>query len=278
MVSCVPTLPAPAVVGQLVNLCGVDCATPHLRTSSSTITKTVNEEGFMWSTSKDSGHHTYGCEGDHLITLFQCDLCIFQNLKHRNLTRQDTLLLGCIHQVNLDTLWGREASTMDSTRHSIIHLLRLWEQLQVFPNLPCIGPHPVADNFGYAVAIAMILKSRDEGHYTTQQQYETIHKLQADYTNTSMSSLARTQDLHTVGGDTPKYSLSQCPTHSLWFEMFTKGCLSRMGQEIHQEMAISVPVIHALLQDLERDWAASSTPSERRHLASLGAFLCIAFC
>jgi hypothetical protein len=232
----------------------------------------------MWTPIKDSGRHTYGRDGDHLITPFQCDLCIFRNLMNHNPLPNDTLLLACIRQVNLDALWGREPSTVDSTKRSVNQLLNLWQQLNVTPTLPIIGPHPVADTFGYAVAIAMVLKSRDKGRYAAHQQYETIRKLRAGYTNTYMSSVAGTQDLHTVGGDTLKYSLSKCPTHSLWFERFTKGCLSRMGQEIRQDMAISLPVMHALLHNLEQDWLAATSPAAQRFLASIGAFVCIAFC
>lgn len=196
----------------------------------------------------------------------------------RNPSSHDAVLLACIRQVNLDALWGRETSTVDSTKRSTNQLLQLWKQLNVPPTLPHIGPHPVEDTFGYAVAIAMVWKSRDKGRYAAHQQYETIRKLRAGYTNTYMSSVAGTQDSHTVGGNTPKYFLSKCPTHSLWFERFTHGCLSRMGQEIRQDMAISIPVMHALLQDLERDWQNSSSLVERRPLASIGAFICIAFC
>jgi len=69
-----------------------------------------------------------------------------------------------------------------------------------------------------------------------------------------MSSLEGAANLHTVGADTAKHYLSQCPTHSLWFEQFSKGCLSRMGQEVRQDMALSVPVIMELLRHLEQDW------------------------
>jgi hypothetical protein len=136
----------------------------------------------------------------------------------------------------------------------------------------------LTDNFGYAVAIGMLIKSRDKGRYSSHQQYETIRKLRAGYTNVYMGSLVGTNQYHTVGGDTAKNSISQCPTHSLWFERFSKGCLSRMGQDIRQDTAISVPVMLALLHDLETDWFSAITPAFRRWVASLGAFLCIAFC
>ena len=135
------------------------------------------------------------------------------------------------------------------------------------------------DTFGYAVPITMVLKSRDHGRYASYQQYNTIRKSKSGYTNVyRVVSLAGCQDHHTIGGDSLKVFLSQCPAHSTWFEHFTHGCLSRMGQEIHQDTAISLPVMQALLADLEQEGAATNQPIEHQHLASIGAFCCIAFC
>jgi hypothetical protein len=197
---------------------------------------------------------------------------------HRNPSSHDAFLLACIRQANLDALWGRETGTVDANRRSIKQLLSCWSQVDVSPTLPAIGPYPLKDTFGYAVAIAMLIKSRDKGRYADYQQYETIRKLRACFTNVHGASLAGTQELHTLGGDTPKYYMSTCVTHSLWFERFSRGCLSRMGQVVRQDMAISVPVIHALLQNLSRDWQCLLSPPARHLVASLGAFICIAFC
>jgi hypothetical protein len=124
----------------------------------------------------------------------------------------------------------------------------------------------------------MILKSTDKGHYAPYQQFETIRKLRAGFTNTYMSSLVGSTNFHTVGGDMAKHYLSQCPTHSLWFERLSKGCLSCMGQEIRQDTALSTPVILALLRDLEMDWDVCPDMEARRPLCTLGAYICIAFC
>jgi hypothetical protein len=179
---------------------------------------------------------------------------VFRTLLGRNPTPQDGLLSACICQVNLDALWGRKATTVDANRRAINQILLMWHRLQVPPNLPALGPHPLQDTFGYGIAIAMILKSTDKGRYAPYQQFETIRKLRAGFTNTYMSSLVGSTNFHTVGGDTAKHYLSQCPAHSLWFKRFSKGCLSCMGQEIRQDTALSTPVILALLRDLEMDW------------------------
>ena len=40
-----------------------------------------DEEGFVWRKRGDKNHFACGRNGDHLVTPFQCDLCIFQVLK-----------------------------------------------------------------------------------------------------------------------------------------------------------------------------------------------------
>jgi len=51
-----------------------------------------------------------------------------------------------------------------------------------------------------------------------------------------------------------------------------------MGQTIQQDMAISLLVVHALLNDLEVKWNSARHLGPQQKLASLGAFICIAFC
>ncbi len=186
--------------------------------------------------------------------------------------------MACIRQVNLDSLWGRETATVTSTRRGIDKLLGLWAQLGITPRLAPLGPFPIDVSLGHDVAIAMILKSREKGRYAAYQQFETIRKLRSSYTNVYMGSLEGVSSLHTSSGEIGKQYLSRCPTHSLWFERFTKGCLSRMGQLVKQDMALSVGVILALLQLLDDDWQQASTRAQLTKIAGLGAFVTIAFC
>jgi len=101
----------------------------------------------------------------------------------RNPTIHDSELLACIRQINLDALWGREAATVSASKRAIDQMLEMWDRLRVPPSFPALGPHPLADTFGYGVAIAMVWKSRGKGRYSDYQQFETIRKLRAGYTN-----------------------------------------------------------------------------------------------
>jgi hypothetical protein len=149
----------------------------------------TDEAGFHWSKQQEVDRHLVGRDGDHLSTPFQCDLCIFRNLMGRNPGKQDQLLEACIRQVNLVALWGRERATIEATVRAVKHTVGMLSGVRVTPPYPPLGPHPVEDNFGYSVAITMVLKSRTPGHYAHYQQFETIRKLRAGYSNVFMASV-----------------------------------------------------------------------------------------
>jgi len=124
----------------------------------------------------------------------------------------------------------------------------------------------------------MLLKSLEPGRYDTYQQFATIRKLRSGYHNVFMSSSEGAMSLRTVGGEKGKHFLNTCPTHSSWFENFALGCLRRMGQEVRQDRAISLPVMHALMRHFEQDWQATTDPSLQLRIASLAAYSVICFC
>ena len=59
-----------------------------------------------WEVGWDSHEYLVARDGDHLITSFECDLCIFVKLKNRYpiaTSDQDKRLAACIWRVILDT-------------------------------------------------------------------------------------------------------------------------------------------------------------------------------
>jgi hypothetical protein len=141
--------------------------------------------------------------------LFQCDLCVFCNLKNCNPGVGDRLLLACIRQINLDTFWGRESATVHSTLHATKQTINLLSQVGVSPPYPPMGPYPVGDPFGYALAVAMLLKSREPGRYAPYQQHATIQKLHAGFSNLYQASLPTLEHWKVMGGGTRLSSASQ---------------------------------------------------------------------
>jgi hypothetical protein len=141
-------------------------------------------------------------EGDHLVTPFQCDLCVFCNLQGRNTGRHDDMVMACIRQANLDACWGRETATVSSTLQAVQHTIQLLGPVGLQPPFPPLGPFPVADTFGYSMAIAMLLKSRQPGRYAAHQQFKTVHKLRAGYSNVFMALVLGQDSLRLMGGGT----------------------------------------------------------------------------
>ena len=79
----------------------------------------------------------------------------------------------------------------------------------------------------------------------------------------------------TMGHKNAKTFLSTCPTNSLWFEHFCKGCFKWMGQEIHQDLVLSIRVILTLIELLETQWRERTEDCET--LALVGAFAVITY-
>jgi hypothetical protein len=136
-----------------------------------------------------------------------------------------------------------------------------WQKVGLTPQFPPLGPFPVCDLLGMGVAVAMLLKSLEPGRYSPQyQQFETVRKLRAGFSNIYMASCKGASCLRTVGGDRAKHQLTYSPTQSLWFKHFSQGCVQRMGQEVRQDWAIPLPAMHGLLDLLGDEWVRTTVP------------------
>ncbi len=259
--------------------CG-NCYTPHAKDRFFQFSP-QDESGYEWRQPGDELRFKHGRNGNHLVSVFQCDFCIFINLLRRkpvHASERDQLVLCCIRRANLDAMWSRETSTVRSTTHAVQKTVSLLGELGISPDYPALGPFPLTDQLGYGVAIAMLLKSLEPGRYSDHQQFETIRKLRAGYHNVYMSSVEGAFSLRSVGGDRTKHFLNVCPTHSSWFEQFATGCLRRMGQEVRQDRAISLALMHALMHLFDTEWDSTTDPTLRFHIASHGAYCVICFC
>jgi hypothetical protein len=79
------------------------------------------------------------------------------------------------------------------------------------------------------------------------------------------------------GNEKGKQYLNTCPNNSPWFERFARGCLSRMGQIVKQDRAVSLDLMHAFLESLEKEWSAADRQG-KIDVASIGAYAAFAFC
>jgi hypothetical protein len=191
----------------------------------------------------------------------------------------DDLLLCCIRRANLDAVWGREPHTVAATLRGVKHMIRMWGKVGLEPDLPPLGPFPVEDSLGMRVAVAMLMKTLEPGRYhSSYQQFETVRKLRAAYSNVYMASREGVLSLRTIGGDRAKHHLTFSPTQSAWFERFSQGCIRRMGQDLRQDWAIPLPAMLGLQQVLEEEWHTTEDAQLKSQIASIGAFALVAFC
>jgi hypothetical protein len=257
------------------------CYKPHRMDNLHTFVP-KDESGFEWHKNpKDALRFKVGRDGDHLVTPFQCHHCHFHILTHRNSVEgkpKDALLMCCIIRANLDALWSREPSTIGGNRRGMEQLLQIWKQTGIKDHvLPPLGPHPTQDTFGMAAAVGMLVKSTQPGRHASKYTlFETLRKLHAAYSNYYHASVVSAETSMTLGRDTAKATLTTCPTQNMWFERFAKGCLKRMGQEVKQDLATSIHLMHALQSLLETEWEEKDERG-RVDLAMIGAYILIAF-
>jgi hypothetical protein len=175
-------------------------------------------------------------------------------------------------------MWGLEGSTVRSTARSVKYTITLLQQMGVEPQYPPLGPFPVRDDLGYGVAVAMVLKSLEPGKYGRDyQQFSTIRALRAGFFNVYSSSVTGALEPRSTSGSNSKMFLGNCQSQSIFFEKFSRGCFSHMGQDTRQDMAVSLPVMHAFMEILDEQWIKCEDETERCMLAHLGAFSVIGF-
>ena len=128
------------------------------------------------------------------------------------------------------------------------------------------------------VAVAMLVKSMKPGcHNHAYTQFEMMRKLRAAYSNMFHASARSNTETLTLGRDVSKSFLTTCPTQSSWFERFSSGCLQRMGQEVKQDLAVSIQLMLAFQTGLESKWQDAQTTAKRVQLAIIGAYALIAY-
>lgn len=171
---------------------------------------------------------------------------------------------------------GKGTQHVLANRRNLDQLIHLWDNLlDVTPALPALGPYPGYDCFGVTFAVGMLMKSLHPGKYAEYTQFETMRKLRSAFSNLYHASALGSTIMMTLGRDTAKTFLSTCPSSSLWFERFCQGCFKQMGQETHQDLALLIGVLLALIQLLETQW--NSRLKQRDTIALVGAFCAIAF-
>ena len=208
---------------------------------------------------------------------FQCEFCWFINIKKiesNDWYTSDSRILAYIRQVNLDIFWSREPSTVYNTLSTLKRAKACSEQIGLQPINLKVGPWPIADNCGFQVAIEMIKHSQGKGRNSSNYiQFDSIRKIRSAYSNVFESGPARCLDnrklrsdkgqmMHFVNGD----------TDSKLFSMFMKGCERRMGRYVKQDVGITNELLHAILNQYDREFDDKLTSlSRKRFMLICGA-------
>ena len=184
--------------------------------------------------------------GDHMMVPFQCDLCHFMNIQKwapLESSQQDDLLKLAICQVNLDSFWSRESSTV---------LANFWEGKReakikkIFGMedkiLPQRGPFPLEDVWGVAEACCIVWRSLDAGKNLQQVQFDTICKIRTFQSNYSHAGWDGTGSVF-MGTDGSNSRVSNAEKNLLWFSRFMQGCHKRMGDLNFPDKAVDRYII-----------------------------------
>ena len=140
-----------------------------------------------WKERWDARKCLVGRDGDHLMTPFECDVCMFVKLKERLPMRdceKDQLLVACARRVNLDALWSRESATVAGNLRNANKILRMATSVGLAGPFVSRGPMPKGDNCAYQLAITMVLASRQPGRYDkSHAQFDSIRHMRSGYSN-----------------------------------------------------------------------------------------------
>ena len=206
----------------------------------------------MYEKSEDEFRYIRGIDGAHVMMTFQCDTCIFRTLYARNPSnaQDDISSMGVIRRINLDAMWSREPSTIANNSRNLSKLIRQCEQAGIDPQLPSLGPWPIEDVMGYGLAFSMIVHSWSSGrHSKSHTQFATIRRQRAAYSNLFQASVNMKDCPSTITqSNQGRLHLANCPSNSIWFSRWSRGCETRMGYIIKQDKALSLPILQALIK------------------------------
>ena len=120
--------------------------------------------------------------------------------------------------------------------------------------LPTLGPFPIGDRSGVAIACIMMERSLQPGKNAKTIQFETLRKTRSAHANYAHASCFGTGDT-TMQDDGNGSRVSHAVSNSFWFKRFNAGCHRRMGDIWLPDKAVSRYVIDACFSLLERDWS-----------------------
>eukprot|EP00978_Attheya_sp_CCMP212_P015773 scaffold40823_cov60-Attheya_sp.AAC.1 len=194
---------------------------------------------------------------------FECDLCVFRKLRYRSSDRtspSDKLLEACIRRMTLDAFWSCAAPTVKGQTYNLKCALAYSATVGLLPG-PYVhdGPLPDYDHCGYTVAIQMLLYSRSRGNHSTDYvQFDSIRKFRSAYGNFLRAAPQANRVPISLGDQTGRY-------HTVILHGPMRLSKYRMGQDRHPNYAMSMDLLHAVIEDAAVLRAQDALSDRERH-------------
>ena len=231
-----------------------------------------------WTDQWEADKYCQARKGDHMVTPFECDRCIFLKLKGRFPipdAPKDVLLLGAIRRVNLDAFWSRASTTVRRNLDGVKKTLYTSASVGLKGPFKSFGPMPSFDHCGYEIAVDMVLASKGSGrHCKDHVQFKTIRKLRTSYGNFErISSLKAHSSLGIDLGAGDTKDIVALATSSIWFRRFVVGCKARMGQIYKPNLALPTELILKLLDLLAKQVNEAEKLEDQFDVIVFGSFI-----
>ena len=224
-----------------------------------------------------------GRDGDHLMTVFECDLCHFRNIRKMDPqwgNEFDAFMLMVIRRATLDAFWARASSTVTANlkragKDTLEGSFRTaMEGPQMVPLMGC--PH-LEDRVGMAPAILSLVASLRKGLYADHLQWASIRKTRSWYSNAYKAGAGYQNN--TVYSRTGQSMIATtCPTDGPWFTNFMRGLKLRQGEITKQDHPFTSPIILALDQVCELHWTKLVDEKDKADVEDFMVFVLMEFC
>ena len=241
-----------------------------------------DDEGIVWKRRKDTSKFMTARSGDGFFTPFQCDFCVFKNIKKRapiNHSQADMNLMGYIRRANLDALWSRASGTVSGSVSGLRKIIRTAKEFSMLPPLEPLKPWPIDDIQGMRLAITILKVSQAPGRNdSTYTQFDLIRKVSSSFGNHYESSLKAANITWVLRSDKSNSFFTDSPARSEFFTRFMTGLKSRMGRDVRGDVPTDYRILHKIIINLNLEILDKDTSEVRRHwLVTVGAYFTLSF-
>ena len=190
------------------------------------------DEGVVWKRRKNTQKFLCARSGDAFFTSFQCDFCVFKNIKKRapiSSSQADTRFMSYIRRANLDAFWSRSPGTISGSLTGLRKIIRTAQEFDMSPSIEPIGPWPVEDVQGMRLAITILRASQEPGRNDpSYTQFDTIRKISSAFGNHYEASLKAANSVWVLRSDKSNSFFTDSPARSEFFTRFMTGLKYRI--------------------------------------------------